>query len=137
MQNFIRLVALSACVTSTLAQAITFSNTTFTGPATIGQVFSVFFSRGNGNPVSILFGNTTYSFQVVGKLQHQSVGLFVLSDWDCRWSRCSQQIRLPRRSPSQRGAGSIPDVAVSSRSHSSLLTCLSAGYSTCHVECHY
>lgn len=72
MYTFAKIAALGAFVTSSIAQAITFSNTTFTGPATVGQIFSVFFSRGNGNPVSILFGNTTYSFQVVGKLRYKS-----------------------------------------------------------------
>ena len=64
-------IVLGALVTSALAQAISFSNTTFTAPVTVGALFPVSFGAGNREPVSIAFGNSTYAFQVVGKLLSQ------------------------------------------------------------------
>lgn len=60
------LLFLGAFASSTVAQAVTYSNTSFVGLATVGTVWPISFSRGNGKPVSIGFGNSTYAFQIVG-----------------------------------------------------------------------
>lgn len=61
------LLVIGALASSALAQAITFSNTTFTAPVTVGAVWPISFSAGNSDPVAIAFGNTTYAFQIVGE----------------------------------------------------------------------
>lgn len=61
------LLIVGALAGSALAQAITFSNTTFTAPVTVGSIWPISFSAGNSDPVAIAFGNTTYAFQIVGK----------------------------------------------------------------------
>lgn len=60
-------LVLGAFASSAIAQALTYSNTSFTAPLTVGTVFPISFGRGNGKPVSIAFGNSTYAFQIVGK----------------------------------------------------------------------
>lgn len=61
-----RLMFIGAFASTALAQAISFSNTTFTAPVTVGSTWPVSFSAGNGKPVAIAFGNSTYAFQIVG-----------------------------------------------------------------------
>lgn len=61
------IIVLGALASSALAQsAISFSNTTFTNAVVIDAVWPISFTAGNGEPVSIAFGNETYAFQIVG-----------------------------------------------------------------------
>lgn len=61
------LMFLGALAGSVVSQAISFSNTTFTAPVSVGDTWSISFSKGTGDDVAIAFGNGTYAFQIVGK----------------------------------------------------------------------
>lgn len=63
MHSFMFLGAFAA---TALAQAITFSNTTFTAPVKVGSTWAISFAAGNGEPVAIAFGNSSYAFQIAG-----------------------------------------------------------------------
>ncbi|KAK5076952.1 hypothetical protein LTR64_005568 [Lithohypha guttulata] len=62
------LLVLGALTSSVIGQVVTFSNTTFTAPVTVGSVWPISFGAGNRQPVSIAFGNSSYAFQVVDGL---------------------------------------------------------------------
>jgi len=63
------LIFLGALAGSALAQStIGFSNTTFVNGVVVDAVWPISYTAGNGEPVALVFGNETYSFQVVGKL---------------------------------------------------------------------
>lgn len=62
------LMLLGALAGSVMSQAISFSNTTFTAPVAVGDMWSISFAKGTGDDVAIAFGNSTYAFQIVGKL---------------------------------------------------------------------
>lgn len=70
-----RLMFLGAFAATALAQAITFSNTTFTAPVKVGSTWPISFSAGNGKPVAIAFGNSTYGVQLVGEFLYSLICL--------------------------------------------------------------
>lgn len=56
------------CAASVAAQdAISFGNTSFIAPATVGQAWPISFTAGDGTPVTIAFGNATWAFTIIGK----------------------------------------------------------------------
>jgi len=67
------LLFLGAFASAALAQAVTFSNTTFTAPVTVGSTWPISFSAGDGSPVALAFGNSTYAFQIVGKFPYSNM----------------------------------------------------------------
>lgn len=71
--NMYSLMLLGALAGSTLSQAISYSNTTFAAPVTVGSTWPIMYSAGNGQKVAIAFGNTTNSFQVAGKFSFVSI----------------------------------------------------------------
>ena len=99
---------LGALASSAMAQAITFSNTTFTAPVRVGSTWPISFSAGNGEPVAIAFGNSTYAFQVVG-MSFPPLKL-VLSGTNAsyRWSIGTRNVQLEGGSASQRCRGRVP-----------------------------
>lgn len=101
------LLVVGAFASSAFAQALTFSNTTFTAPVTVGSIWPISFSAGNNDPVAIAFGNTTYAFQIVGKsasISERIEHLLMNYRWPCR----TRLIQLASRSARQRRSRHIP-----------------------------